>query len=104
MPSLEGLDLGTSFWFQSQRNPSRDAFMIDITALGGATVLMLVTLFAFGLLLSLQRYRTAFFILVAVITGSLLMEGAKQLVGRERPYNTHPGLALPPTSPSFPSG
>lgn len=104
MATLEGLDLGTKFWFENHWRPWSDNLMIDITALGSTTVLTLVTLFAFGLLLSLRRYRTACFVLAAVVLGGLMMEGIKKAVGRERPEITHPLLVNPPRSPSFPSG
>jgi undecaprenyl-diphosphatase len=74
--------------------------MNDLSALGGQTVLTLVVVFAVGLLLSLRRYRTAGFVLVAALGGYLLAVGLKSLVGRPRPV----GGLIQVSGNSFPSG
>src|SRR5216117_2610362 len=84
MTTLPGIDYGTKFWFERHWNPFTDHIIVDITSLGGPTVLSLVTLLTVGLLLILHRYRTAFFVLVAVAGGALLLDGVKSLVARER--------------------
>ncbi len=105
MRFLEALDRGTLYWFQNHRTPLRDALMVDVTALGGYVVLTLVVVFTVGLLLSIRRLQTALFLLGAVLSGVLLEETIKSLIGRERPEVDAPlPLALIRDSASFPSG
>lgn len=59
--------------------------MIDITALGGATVLTLVVLGALGLLLLQRHLLTAALLAGGVVSGSLAVSLAKLLFGRDRP-------------------
>jgi undecaprenyl-diphosphatase len=61
------------------------AAMIDITALGGTTVLTLITALTTGYLLSSRRTRTAIFLLVAVASGAMLSSLLKSLFSRPRP-------------------
>lgn len=76
--------------------------MIDFTALGGGTVLTLVTLVAAGYLVAARKYRTSLFLLAAAVSGSLLEAGLKGLLGRARP-SVVPHL-VEVTTLSFPSG
>ena len=57
----------------------------DITALGGSTVLTLVTLAAAGYLLLLGKSRAMCLMLLAVTTGALLSNVLKMVFARERP-------------------
>lgn len=59
--------------------------MIDITALGGGTVLTLVVLGALGLLLIQRHVLTAALLAGGVVSGSLSVSLAKMLFGRDRP-------------------
>lgn len=59
--------------------------MIDLTALGGATVLTTATIAAIGLLLVRRLWLTALLVSAATISGSLLAAQAKHWVGRPRP-------------------
>lgn len=76
--------------------------MIDLTALGGATVLALVTLVAIGALLARRQPAQALFIALAIGGGGLLNSLLKTGYARARP-----GLVahlVDVTSSSFPSG
>ena len=74
----------------------------DISALGGTTVLTLVTVTAVSYLILLGRRRPALFVSVAVIGGTALSSGLKIYFERARP---DAWLHLTPVdSPSFPSG
>src|SRR6185295_5079252 len=74
----------------------------DITALGGRTVLVAVTLFAIGYLALERKYGAMWLVGVATAGGGLLSASMKQLFGRERPDLVPHLVAV--TSPSFPSG
>jgi len=74
----------------------------DITALGGVAIISLSTILIIGFLLLQKKRTTAFFILVAVIGGTLIDLFLKTFYARERP-----DLAFHLTeaaSKSFPSG
>jgi undecaprenyl-diphosphatase len=76
--------------------------MFDLTALGGSTVLWLVSLAAAGFLLLQTRYRTAIVILAATGSGEVLNAVIKHAFNRPRP-DIVPHLR-PVYSTSFPSG
>lgn len=76
--------------------------MIDITALGGVTVLTLVTIFAVGYLLAIGRHRAALFVAASVSLGGIATKVLKAFFVRERP-DLVPHL-VPVDSASFPSG
>lgn len=76
--------------------------MIDLTALGGAPVLTLVTVLATGSLVAMRRYRTAGFIVLSVSCGAVLSFIIKGIFVRPRPEIV-PHL-VEVTSTSFPSG
>jgi undecaprenyl-diphosphatase len=103
MRFLQALDEGTLYWMTNHHRPLVTAFMVDVTALGGYTVLTLLVVFSLGLLVALRRYQTASFVFGAVIGGILVVTGIKNLVGRERPDVPAPVLAQL-ESYSFPSG
>jgi undecaprenyl-diphosphatase len=76
--------------------------LLDLTAIGGTTVLGLVTLAVVGFMLLQKRYRTALFVLATAATGELLNAGMKHLFNRARPTIVpHLRDAF---STSFPSG
>jgi undecaprenyl-diphosphatase len=105
MHFLTNCDQTIGSWFATHRTPIGIAVMRDITALGGHTVLSLIVVFTIGFLVALRRRRTAAFVLIAVLGGSLLSESIKLLIGRERPVPTDQELmVLLPHSASFPSG
>lgn len=74
----------------------------DVTSLGGAPVLSLITLTVCGFLLVARRYRTSLFVLSATVTGWLLNGVLKNLFHRPRP-SVVPHLTET-MSTSFPSG
>jgi undecaprenyl-diphosphatase len=74
----------------------------DITALGGWTVLTLVTVAAAGSLLLAGRRRQALVVLAAIVGASLLADAIKDLVERPRPDLVPHAVTV--SSSSFPSG
>ena len=74
----------------------------DVTALGGATVLVLLTLAAIGYLLMRRKWGGAIFITVSVAGGTLVSSLFKEIFERARP-DVVPHL-MEATSASFPSG
>lgn len=75
---------------------------IDVSALGGATVIILLTLLVCGHLLLRARWRRVLILLLTVAGGHLLSHSLKHAYGRERP-DVVPHLAHV-DSASFPSG
>jgi undecaprenyl-diphosphatase len=74
----------------------------DLTALGGVTVLALVTFAVAGYLLMARKFRAMWLVLIATFTGLLLSSVLKHSFQRERP-DLVPHLSMVYTS-SFPSG
>jgi len=81
-------------WFETS--------VMDISALGGFAVLALVTLFAVGYLLTLNKWRNALMLLVATLGGTAISEGLKMGFNRPRPDLV--AHIVETTSMSFPSG
>ena len=76
--------------------------MLDVTALGGVTVLVLVTALAAGFLLAARHWLTMALVLGGTISGTLLVTLVKALVGRTRPAVTDHLVQV--YDASFPSG
>jgi undecaprenyl-diphosphatase len=76
--------------------------MLDITALGGVTVLVLVTALVAGLLIASRHWLTLALVLTGTISGSLVVTLVKGLVGRVRPDVTDHLVQV--YDASFPSG
>lgn len=76
--------------------------MRDLTALGGAVVIVLMTLLILGYLCLCRRYRVALLIAVATAGGQGLNATLKYGFARERPEATLHLVEV--RSPSFPSG
>lgn len=74
----------------------------DITSLGGIAILTLVTAISAVYMLLTRRAGAALFIVLAVISGSLLSSGLKAVFERARPDAIF--QAVPVFSASFPSG
>jgi undecaprenyl-diphosphatase len=74
----------------------------DITALGGVTVLSLVTLGVAGYLLMVRKYHAMWLVLIATFSGLIASTVLKHSFGRDRP-SIVPHLSNVYTS-SFPSG
>jgi undecaprenyl-diphosphatase len=76
--------------------------LLDLTSLGGPTVIALVVLAVVGFLLLQTRYWTAFFILMTALTGEVVSYAMKGMFARPRPTIVpHLREAF---SSSFPSG
>lgn len=99
-------------WMRSLRLPDDSAQPIgprwlqhvglDISALGGAAVLTLMTVLVIGYLLLQGRYHATIFLLVAAVGGMMLNKSLKVYFGRERP-DIVPHLSEV-SSASYPSG
>jgi undecaprenyl-diphosphatase len=76
--------------------------MRDITSLGGATIVFLITSIAIGYFIMRKEYASVFLVLAAVIGGTILDLELKLLFGRVRPMVV-PQLVIVKTF-SFPSG
>jgi undecaprenyl-diphosphatase len=76
--------------------------MNDITALGGGTFIVIITVSVVGFLILQKNYNAMWLILVATIGGALLSFGLKELIGRERPPLIFHLVYV--NSLSFPSG
>lgn len=74
----------------------------DVTALGGMTILLLVTLATCGFLLMESKAHMARFLLLSVLTGQLLSIALKDIYHRPRPDLVPHGVYV--YSTSFPSG
>lgn len=59
--------------------------MLDFTALGGVSVLTLLTILAVGLLLAQRKWRRALFLVAAISGGAMLNAGLKIGFARPRP-------------------
>lgn len=77
--------------------------LLDITSIGGPTVLWLVVLSIVGFLLLQTRYHTAIVVAVTAATGDLLNFALKNLFLRPRP-DIVPHLRAVSGTTSFPSG
>ena len=73
----------------------------DLTALGGSTVIPLLTAAVVGFLLLRRQWRTALFVAVAVVGGLLLSLWLKVVFDRPRPHIVGRTLVM---TKSFPSG
>jgi undecaprenyl-diphosphatase len=76
--------------------------LLDLSALGGPTVLFLVVFAVVGFLALQGRYRTAAFVSITCISGELVNIALKRVFARPRP-SVVPHLHVV-FSPSFPSG
>jgi undecaprenyl-diphosphatase len=79
-----------------------ESSLLDLTAIGGPTVLALVVLSVVGFLLLQTRYRTALFVVLTAISGELINAALKHAFNRPRP-SVVPHLRAVYTT-SFPSG
>lgn len=76
--------------------------MIDITALGGTSVLTLLTVVAAGYLVAARKHSTALYLSIAVIGGAILTSALK--LGFARPRPDLVAHLVQAQSASFPSG
>lgn len=78
------------------------AAMRDVTALGGAVVIVALTVLILGYLCLCRKYRVAVLIALAIAGGQAINAGLKHGFARERPEATLHLVEV--RSPSFPSG
>ncbi len=78
------------------------AAMVDITALGGTTALVLIVTLVSGFLMIRYYWFTLALVLAGTVSGSIVVVLIKNLVGRERPTLTDHLVQV--SSLSFPSG
>jgi undecaprenyl-diphosphatase len=76
--------------------------MIDLTALGGGTLLTLIVVLAAGLLLVQRLWLTALLTVAASVSGGMVVDVTKNWVGRARPDIVERLIDVSNTS--FPSG
>lgn len=79
-----------------------EAWVVDLSALGGFAVLTLVTVLAVSYLLVLKKWGDALLVLAATLGGTAISEGLK--VGFNRPRPDLVAHVVETTSMSFPSG
>ncbi len=99
---LQPLDDAVVQWFQQHHRHALDEMMIELTALGGHTVLGLFVFVGVTLLVLCGNWRRAVFLFLTVTGATVLTFVAKELVDRPRPTVGPP--LLTPESESFPSG
>jgi undecaprenyl-diphosphatase len=75
---------------------------LDVTSLGGTTVLVLLTLAAVGFMLLIRKWGAAIFVVVSILGGTLLSSFLKTWFDRPRPDLVPHAVEV--TSASFPSG
>ena len=74
----------------------------DITSLGGAAVLVLLTVAALGYLLLVRKWSAAIFVAISIVGGTLISTALKHIFDRPRPDLVPHGSIV--SSSSFPSG
>ncbi|HTL02226.1 MAG TPA: phosphatase PAP2 family protein [Vicinamibacterales bacterium] len=104
----QGFDIRIVQALRNPANPSLSvgpawlqAAMVDVTALGGPTILGLMLAAVVGFLLLQTRYHTALFVAATTASGEVLSYILKHTFNRARP-SVVPNLRV--MSPSFPSG
>ncbi|MFD2257047.1 phosphatase PAP2 family protein [Luteolibacter algae] len=83
-------------------SPKVEEMARDLTAMGGVTILSIVTLTAFGLTVFSGKRKLAWFGLASVLTGSVITAIIKHGYNRPRPSLVEHGAWV--SNPSFPSG
>jgi undecaprenyl-diphosphatase len=99
----EKFDTSLIIWFHTHRGPPglRDAGR-DLTALGGVTVLTLVTTTVTGFLLITRKRSAAILVVIAVVGGLLIGSSIKSFVHRDRPPREYQEAYV--FTASYPSG
>jgi undecaprenyl-diphosphatase len=95
-------DRTITLWMAAHRTPARTAALIDLTALGGATLLTLIVVLVTGFLLVQRLWLTALLTMAASVSGGLVVSVAKHWVGRARPDIVERLVVV--ANASFPSG
>ena len=100
---IQQIDEQVLAWFQDHRTSWLNYNLQQVTALGSATVIVLLCLFAAGLLLLEKQVLKAVLVLVLPIGAYFAADAIKDAVTRQRPLVGQPPKALS-KSHSFPSG
>lgn len=98
----QDLDLAALEWFHDQRRPGLTSLAGQITALGNAATLAVVTLAAAAILWAGGRRVSVYLLLLSVVTGTIMTFALKAVFDRPRPEV--PYATGEPLSASFPSG
>lgn len=89
-------------WMGAHHTPTLDAIMVEVTALGTGTVVLMIVVVA-GLFLTLTQHKYSAILLLVATGGGLVLNGVLKL-GFDRP---RPSIFIPTVqtvSSSFPSG
>jgi len=98
----QGFDEAVIRWMEARHSPTLDAIMIEITALGTGTVVLMIVVIA-GLFLTLSDRKYSAILLIVATSGGILLNGVLKLgFNRPRPSIFEP--AVHAVSSSFPSG
>lgn len=105
MESLEALDIGTFYWFQSSHQDWLTPIMVVLTHIGNAkTVIAVLGVILVGLFLK-RQYTMAAALLTSALLGLGINYAVKNMVQRARPdLAEEQQLVREPTTFSFPSG
>lgn len=103
----QAFDQGVLFWLQPSPGEPRGPWWLeeaamDLTSLGGISVLTLFALVAFTFLLIQRKRLSAVLLVIGLIGGVALSEGLKALFERARPPEAY--QAVETLNASFPSG
>ena len=106
--TTQNLDVRIIEYFRNSgdNSPAGPAWLPDamkeITTLGGGTILTIIALIVFFYLRIQKKYPELYFMLAAVIGGTIISFGLKEIFGRERPDEVFRLVDV--SSLSFPSG
>jgi undecaprenyl-diphosphatase len=100
--STTRFDEAVLVWLAQHHSPRLDAIMVEVTALGTGTVVLMIAGVA-GLFLALTRHKYSALLLLASTAGGILLDGLLKFgFDRPRPHIIHWGTTA--VSSSFPSG
>jgi undecaprenyl-diphosphatase len=104
MELLHGLDWGTYYWFTSHPTPWLQPVMLDLSALGGPAILVLVVLAGLSPLLAMRYHGRGLFILAAIMIGVGVGMGVQFLTASQRPEASVDWLNEAHVPAGFPTG
>ena len=100
--ATDAFDLAALEWLRDHRRPWLDVVASQVTDLGNAATLAVITLTAAAVLWAAHRRISVYLLLVSVITGAIMTFALKAIFDRPRPEI--PYATGDPLSASFPSG
>ncbi len=98
----EAFDLAVLEWLREHRRPWLDVVASQVTDLGNAATLAVITLTAAAVLWAAHRRISVYLLIVSVVTGAVMTFVLKAVFNRPRPEI--PYATGDPLSASFPSG